>query len=144
MRETRKHVTFDVGGKTYEAELRGKDWSERRYAKAKGFCWGPGDDREPSKEFRFLAEHIGAPSVYTSRGDFPALDKAFDKMNREIVAAKREVFEAALKALGFEFAKGQVKFSRKAGCSCGCSPGFILDVPGILWGETVFVNPVKK
>ena len=138
---TKNKVEFEHGGKTYVAEHRSRDWRERRVKGAKGFCFGPGDDRNPSLEFRFLAEHVGAPGVYTNRGEFPALDKAFDKMNREIVAAKKEVFEAALVALGFQPERGDFSFSRSAGCPCGCSPGFNLRF--LPQGETVYVNEKK-
>ena len=144
---SRLTTEFEFNGKTYEAAIQKRDYSSRQRTKPKGYCWGPGDDRNPSVEFRFLAEYVGAPSVYTSRGEYPALDKAFDKMNREIVAAKTEVFKTALLALGMDEAsveaKGAVKFSRKAGCSCGCSPGFLLNVGDVLTGETVYVEEKK-
>lgn len=40
----------------------------------------------------------------------------------------RPYVEKALKAEGIEFEK--VSWNRKAGCSCGCSPGFVIKGPG--------------
>jgi hypothetical protein len=131
-------ATFEFNGKTYEAEERWNSGSEQR-KKTRAHVWGPGDDRCPTVEFRFLAEHIGAPSVYTKKGEFPALDKAFRVMNKEIVAAKREVLDAAIKALEVPW-YGEPKFSRKAGCPCGCSPGFIIDES---YGKTVYISEAK-
>lgn len=35
----------------------------------------------------------------------------------------------------------KIRWSQKAGCSCGCSPGFVVDdVRGMLRGRDVFVN----
>lgn len=67
----------------------------------------------------------GVDHPYTRRGEFPNIDKAFDRMNREIVTHKRRVLVAFLTQLGLDPAAFDLKFSRKAGCRCGCSPGFI-------------------
>jgi hypothetical protein len=71
-----------------------------------------------------LASKLGATSKYTRRGEFPELDKAWDAHNRAIIKAERDVLMPLLKGTQFE---GKASFSRKAGCSCGCSPGFILE-----------------
>lgn len=134
--ETKCSVQF--GDVTYEAELRRRNDWRARPRKTRAYVFGPGDDRNPSKEFRFLAEHIGAPSVYTRRGEWPALDKAFDVMNREIVAAKREVLDAVLEKMDLGVEK--IQFSKKAGCSCGCSPGFIIDGP---WNQELYISREK-
>jgi hypothetical protein len=130
-------INFEHNGQKFKAELR--DSNERREKKSRAYVWGPGDERSPSKEFQALADHIGAPSVYTEKGAYPPLDKAFKKMNAEIVAAKRDALDAALVALGAENI-GPVKFSRKAGCSCGCSPGFIFQES---WGKAIYVERVN-
>lgn len=36
--------------------------------------------------------------------------------------------------------KAKARFSHKAGCSCGCSPGFILEDKNGTWGRTYFLN----
>jgi len=42
---------------------------------------------------------------------------------------QREIAQTTLCALGFEDVKAS--WSQKAGCSCGCSPGFVLRGPGV-------------
>ncbi len=121
------NTTFQFGDIEYKAELRDRSLragSNAYYAKTRAYVWDAGERRNPTKEFKALADYIGAPSVYTVKGEWPALDKAFNKMNREIVAAKREVLVAALAALEITDL-GKASFSKNAGCQCGCSPGFI-------------------
>ncbi len=136
-------ITVEHEGTNYKAEWRqrtyGRGGGNAYHAKARAHIWGPGDDRNPSVEFQALADHIGAPSVYTKKGEWPPLDKAFNKMNREIVEAKRKLLDKALKALDISIEK-KPSFSRKAGCSCGCSPGFILDT----YRHDLYVSEIKE
>lgn len=73
-------------------------------------------------------------NVHTLRGVNAALDAAWDKHNRSWIKAKRAVMEAVFNALTTEeraelgVAHGGLTFSRKAGCTCGCSPGFMSTV----------------
>ncbi len=63
-----------------------------------------------------------------SRGVSPQADKAWDRGNREIVKNQRAVIEEALQAsplLRQIVGNHALTFSRKAGCWCPCSPGFI-------------------
>lgn len=54
--------------------------------------------------------------------DFEAFYKAWPKLARE------QVVPEALRQAGMEYAlQHPVRWSRKAGCSCGCSPGFVLE-----------------
>jgi hypothetical protein len=39
----------------------------------------------------------------------------------------REALRTGLSALGVDLSRVDYKWSQKAGCSCGCSPGFIVD-----------------
>jgi len=39
----------------------------------------------------------------------------------------REALRKGLSELGVDISKVDYKWSQKAGCSCGCSPGFIVD-----------------
>lgn len=67
---------------------------------------------------------------YAPRGTNPVEDKLFNKLNRQVIANKREVLEAAMEAvyeLGEVLVDAKFNFSRTAGCSCPCSPGFIVD-----------------
>ena len=82
---------------------------------------------EKSKdELEKIAKEEGADTIYTSLGDYPVLDKAWKKYNRELVKMMKEVAEKA----NLTNESGQplkLNYSRKAGCSCGCSPGFIAE-----------------
>ncbi len=66
------------------------------------------------------------PRVYLWPEDESVMDNFFRRWARP-VKAYREVMPAVLKKAGLE---DTVKFrwSQKAGCSCGCSPGFILQM----------------
>lgn len=63
--------------------------------------------------------------LYTLRGEDPENDKAWDRFNRLQVRLIKEPVRAWLDAHGMSDVK--VNWSRKAGCSCGCSPAFIAD-----------------
>jgi hypothetical protein len=60
-------------------------------------------------------------ACYTSRGDDVEVDKAWDRHNKAQVAAWQEV----LRQVDHHTHVGKSRFSRKAGCSCPCSPGFV-------------------
>lgn len=69
---------------------------------------------------------------YSLKGEDAANDAAWRKYNREEVRLQKALAERGLAALkqteGFRlFGSGELRFSRKAGCSCGCSPGMLLD-----------------
>jgi len=79
--------------------------------------------------------HLDLPDIHTRRGEYPEVDKAWDRHNRALVKVWREWTTAALEQV---FGEGKVHFSRKAGCACGCSPGFIASqVP---WHTDVWVS----
>lgn len=71
------------------------------------------------------------PPYGSTRGDGSAEDKAWKAYNRAEVANQRDLIEEAL-AQNPELATklGKLSFSRKAGCGCGCSPGFIAEGQG--------------
>lgn len=76
--------------------------------------------------------------AWKPRGEDPTVDKAWDAYNRAEVKAMRVKVLNWLDAAGYERVK--VRFSRKAGCGCGCSPGFIADRqlrPGLGYGEVI-------
>jgi hypothetical protein len=62
---------------------------------------------------------------WTMKGEDPANDKLWKKYNRYEVALQKKLIE---KAIELEMIPANVledlTFSRKAGCSCGCSPGW--------------------
>lgn len=76
----------------------------------------------------------------------PALTPAFNKRNRKVVANKRAVLLDGMRVL-LEECPGAVSketvFSRTAGCSCGCSPGFVGETCTItVKGERYYVTDV--
>lgn len=54
------------------------------------------------------------------------LDNLINRDSRPL-KAYRAVMEKALDSLGISRDGLEIKWSRKAGCGCGCSPGFIVD-----------------
>ena len=133
-------VTFEVNGQSFTAERREntKPWSKDGKKKARAYVWGA---VEPSKKpIEDQAVELGLDNIHTSKGDHPAMDKAWNKFNRVIVKNQRQVLAAALAA--FELEASKISFSRYAGCgSCPCSPGFILDGLGL--GVEFFINAVE-
>jgi hypothetical protein len=64
-------------------------------------------------------------SEYAPDGIFRSLDAAWRLFKRHQVRITRADVRAKLSELGYSDVA--VRFSRNAGCSCGCSPGFITD-----------------
>jgi hypothetical protein len=56
--------------------------------------------------------------------EWNADDKVWDVWKKKQIAAQKEVIESCILPLFGEGVKAN--FSQKAGCLCGCSPGFIL------------------
>jgi len=79
---------------------------------------------------------IGVHPPYTMVGEDPENDKAWKAYNRAEVRTMKAGLLEANAAFNFLPADGwELTFSRKAGCSCGCSPAFILKTStgGFLW-----------
>lgn len=72
------------------------------------------------------APEFDNPPYGSTRGDGSDEDRAWKRYNREELRLQREVLAQATAAMP-ELAEqlGKLSFSRKAGCSCGCSPGFV-------------------
>lgn len=80
------------------------------------------------------------PPYGSKKGDGSAEDSAWRQYNRWEIAVMRSLVQTCLteelrSALGMF--KAEVRFSRKAGCGCGCSPGFMLDTAAIYCGYPV-------
>lgn len=67
-------------------------------------------------------EYNSKPRVYVSPKGETVLEN-FAKRTERPITTYRHAAKQALKELGIE---GQLRWSQKAGCSCGCSPGFVL------------------
>jgi hypothetical protein len=137
-----KAVSFKHDGIKFKAQLR-RDGDKR-----KGIAYVWNDEKHsnisPEKFVGPYAKILKLPHVYTKKGDHPIIDKAFALMNKLIVDRKTEVLNVALEALGDEYAKsiGKWKFSRKAGCACGCSPGFTTTDESFAW-KSIYIEEVK-
>lgn len=115
-----KSKQFTAMGRTFIVTLRAAD---RPASRARMSVFDNPDTDSQEEAIHTRAKELGAPHGWTKRGDFPEIDKMWDVMNRAIVDHKRTIANEAAEALGIE---PSMSFSRKAGCSCGCSPGFIL------------------
>lgn len=62
---------------------------------------------------------------HTIRGAYPTVDKAWDAFNDALLNSYRQDIRSVLKDVVGD-AEVKFNFSRKAGCACGCSPGFKL------------------
>lgn len=70
--------------------------------------------------------HLNIDSVYTVRGEYPEVDKAWDQFNRQLIKAKREVIHALDSAVELNIGDRKIAWRWNAGCACGCSPGFLV------------------
>lgn len=62
---------------------------------------------------------------YTRKGDFPEIDKEWRRYNKaELQIQKKIIAKAVQDGLLDANLAQELKFSTKAGCSCGCSPGW--------------------
>jgi hypothetical protein len=63
---------------------------------------------------------------YSHKGEDKALDKEWRKYNKyELLIQKRIIDQAVQDGLLDKSLAEELKWSRKAGCSCGCSPGWV-------------------
>lgn len=62
---------------------------------------------------------------YTRKGEFPEIDKEWKAYNKaEVQIQKRIIAKAVQDGLLDANLVQELKFSTKAGCACGCSPGW--------------------
>lgn len=79
----------------------------------------------------------------------PEIVKECKRLNRIEIANMRALVAEAVAECDNdvirEVANGKMSFSRKAGCSCGCSPGFVLDrlIPVQVNGRERYVDQVS-
>ncbi len=106
-------------------------WSRKKTRKARCYVNAP-DAWLPS------SDHL----TFTIKGDDPEMDAAWRRYNKAEIFAQREAIKYARAAFArksmddpmhctdnpfhtADLGSSQWKFSRKAGCSCRCSPGFV-------------------
>lgn len=82
---------------------------------------------EPMKSHTDFPQYPDLTSMYTSRGDYPDVDKEFDRYNGQHVATQRMLAKWLLPIVDSELSKARFDFSNFAGCGmCPCSPGFVV------------------
>ena len=109
--ETRT-MLIELDEKKYEAEITIEPNYEARYGKRSADIYIGG---EPDPAW----DH----PPYTIKGEDPEADAGWRKYNREELRIKRPFAEAAARLIqGAD--RESLRFDRKTGCSCGCSPGF--------------------
>lgn len=113
-----KSVRFELDG--MKVHLRAEDYNSRPGRKPRVYVSGSG-----------LEPDFPRPA-YSIKGEDAELDKAWRKYNAEEIRLQKAAAARAMTALaqvpGFQlFGTGELRFSRKAGCSCSCSPGLLLD-----------------
>ena len=149
----RTSFELTVGEDTYEVKYVFEGWTDKRVKTRVYFSGVSSPIADPVLEdFPHLATQLNKGReedrkykqghvLYTQRGDFPEVDKAWDRANRAYVDAASYHVERVLRTLfhqgdlsGWTNELGKLRFSKKAGCSmCPCSPGWVLD-------ETVFTS----
>jgi hypothetical protein len=113
---------FNLADHSLSVHAMTKDWTDRRTAKTTRVYVSLQDGDVPMQE----------PPV-SSKGDDPENDKLWRRYNRLEVAAMKVKIEKALPAIAAACGRtvslsiDDFRFSRKAGCSCPCSPGFVYD-----------------
>jgi hypothetical protein len=79
---------------------------------------------------RVYVAGAGVPDLplppYTRKGEQPEVDAAWRKYNQAEIKLERAVIDDVRKRYGLDL--GKLSFSRTAGCSCKCSPGFISNI----------------
>jgi hypothetical protein len=110
-------VSFTFEGKEYAVTvLQGgpRDWREKKFRS--NLYMDP-----KHKELRWT-DILGEEPAYSIRGEDKDLDRAWDKYNRRLVSCQRAALEALKAAEVLDYSKAS--FSRYAGCTCPCSPGW--------------------
>lgn len=107
-----------------EVYLTGTQFGGRKSKKTRVYVSG-----EPKVDFS-EAERLSKEAGSLGRGASVEADKAWDSANRALVQSKKDFLEAlihTIPVLGEVLSDHKLNFNRKAGCSCGCSPGFVAD-----------------
>ena len=140
--------SYTITTETHENHMVCKDYSDRRSANKSTRVYGPS-----------VTPEMELPP-FSMRGEDKAVDKAWDAYNRAEVKLMKAEIEAAAKATAGRYATANsefasivaamtqdLTFSRKAGCSCGCSAGFVSKMHVMFRGNSISqisVSKVKK
>lgn len=124
--------TIQFDGRTFTAtsSIRTRSFRDRnRFSKPKLFIFDA-----PNPEDLVTGGMERPP--YGTKGENAENDKAWRKYNRIELKAMRAFAEP----IAAHYGADKISYSRKAGCSCGCSPGFILTGRHDLVGKDVYVR----
>jgi len=121
-----KEIITPIKFRGYQAELvvKSKPGSYgRSHSKHSVYVWS---DLEPLEIYGMKEPE------YSVKGENPELDKAWRKYNKAEQEIQRAIIQEALTLHPelFDNPEG-LKWSRKAGCACGCSPGWKTSVKGM-------------
>lgn len=94
-------------------------------AREKSASRANGSDR---RDARYGYGPYAKARIYFSLDGWSILDNLFNRGSEPHVLVKPFIVPMALEAMGLP-ADTKATWSRKAGCSCGCSPAFIIDAP---------------
>jgi len=139
--DTIKEVEFKLDGRIYTAEVRRNKVGDRGWAKSIAYVWEDIADHLDDSMLEKAAEVSKAQSKRTKIGEFPLVDAAYKVHNALVIAIKHRILFTALLHLCDDAAAVGMRFSRKAGCNCGCSPGFVLQ--GLGRGVSLFIERKK-
>jgi len=81
-------------------------------------------DIKPSGQAR--RRYAVKPRVYVWPRGESIIDNLMNRRSRPIKLF-RQAAKDGLSAMGVDLSKVELRWSQKAGCSCGCSPGFIVE-----------------
>ena len=90
------------------------------------------------KDRQYLRKQLGIKArVYISVDSESILEDFGNRAVRPWTLYKKEVMPTVMRKLGFPGWNKKFRWSQKAGCSCGCSPGFILTE---VFGKDIWVT----
>ena len=120
---TSRRAYLRAGDITVQVVLAKNSWERTEQKKARVSVSG-----EVDVDFTAAYEADRADGGPKPRGERPEVDKMFDRLNRQVIANKRDVVSeavASLPELATLLDGIKLHFSRTAGCACGCSPAFV-------------------
>lgn len=78
------------------------------------------------KAQRYRGRYKVKPRVYVWPAGETIMENLINRRDRPL-REFRSIMHTGLNKIGVDTAKLDIKWSQKAGCPCGCSPGFIVD-----------------
>lgn len=118
---------FLDGDREVTVMIRNEDDCQRSHGRCFVSNWS--DDLRAHEVLNPFAEALGLPNIGSRRGVSPPMDKAWDAFNSIITDSKTADLKLVLSKVAEQvpaLKDVELKFDRKAGCGCGCSPGFIM------------------